>query len=55
MIALREERGCGCVWCARVCMVGVCNVEVMVSHSKGAIIISLGGWSFIIALTICTL
>jgi len=24
-----------------VCMCGVCNVEVMVSHSKGAIIISL--------------
>ena len=45
MIALGEERGCGCVWCARVhmcmCMCGVCNVEVMVSHSKGAIIISL--------------
>ena len=25
----------------QVCMCGVCDVEVMVSHSKGAIIISL--------------
>jgi len=40
MIGLGEERGCGCLWCASV-YVGVCDVEVIVSHSKGAIIISL--------------